>query len=489
MNRLIAFICLISIGFSSPSVLQGQVGELIFNPNGGQHQLNLTGLKGLKEGDQYEIHVTGVNLNLYKIEIETADTTISSPIPFPSFASLGLGEVSKLIEGITSGSVATLVASQPTSSDATEIKINLSQAVDLTGEPAPQAWDEVRKQLDDLIIQKDNSTDSLRKSSDKLNSWYLNAYTFSLESLKSQPSSTISLNYQNRLQEIGKIRANIRALQIDVSILSKELRLVNSQISKLKPLIKDTPELKTVIATLEKNAKTLEKDLTLLEAAIKAAIEMCSAQKISDLLQKLIFLDNNRTTSYWTLPIQVQAERTKVTLRITPRNKDIPVPAYVTSFSFPKKSQNYQAVGLSLYVGGLYDDAYSFAAIPDTDDPADTLDYVLTSEQPVQLETGMAALLRFGKKFGSNETIGAHGTLGVGTSIGQSVRPRFLVGGGFAFGRKHMFALDVGGILGYVERRSQTIAENAVLEDVPETVTVSALRGSVFLSLGYIFSL
>ena len=69
----------------------------------------------------------------------------------------------------------------------------------------------------------------------------------------------------------------------------------------------------------------------------------------------------------------------------------------------------------------------------------------------------------------------------------QSIKPRLLFGGGLSFGRDHMFAIDVGGIAGYVDKLSSVIEVGQAYGEKADTVTVSKNVG-IFASIGYLYS-
>ena len=55
----------------------------------------------LKKGDYYLVQVTGINLNLYSVQIDKEDSTIVSNVSIPIFDVFGLESIDQVIAGIS----------------------------------------------------------------------------------------------------------------------------------------------------------------------------------------------------------------------------------------------------------------------------------------------------------------------------------------------------------------------------------------------------
>jgi hypothetical protein len=151
---------------------------------------------------------------------------------------------------------------------------------------------------------------------------------------------------------------------------------------------------------------------------------------------------------------------------------------------FPHKIKSYTSVGLSYYASTLYDKAYSTTKTIINDS---TNHFKFTEEEDNNFELGLAALLRYGRK-SKKHNFGGHFSVGAGVSLTNTIKPRFLFGGGFSIGKKHMLAVDLGGIVGYVDTLSKTIdLKKTDYPEKPETITVSKVGFGRFLSIGYIY--
>ncbi len=208
-----------------------------------------------------------------------------------------------------------------------------------------------------------------------------------------------------------------------------------------------------------------------------------SADKIIELFTPLIYLANNQSTVYTSLPIQFLGEQGKVDIYINPRNENSLSQKYFTKIIFPDEIVKYTTVGISLYGASLFDESYNIEKIPINDTVAN---YRVHPEQLNKIEIGVSMLLRYGLKFNAEKNLGAHFSLGAGMSISNKIKPRFLMGGGFSVGKKHMLALDLGGIVGYSDRINEN-AIKTIFDETPTNVIYSKLKVGFFTGLGYIY--
>ena len=62
-----------------------------------RYRNSITIPKKLKPGDFYQVVVSNINLNDYKVVVEGTDTIFSSPLSFPTFGSIDLSSLQNII--------------------------------------------------------------------------------------------------------------------------------------------------------------------------------------------------------------------------------------------------------------------------------------------------------------------------------------------------------------------------------------------------------
>ena len=437
----------------------------------------------IKVGDYYNVQVKNINLNMFKIGINSIDTVWSSKQSTPAFTSLDLDNIGKVVANISSsvGVVSSsssflsenLKARQYTGEIISKITFPLSQKKDLT--PIADRMAEEKIKLEGLL----KKSDALKSTLDKIK---LDMFEFRVgaegnpvgnSAIFSDPTKTLSFDFKKCYS--------------DVLILIKS---TEERIAEAEELFDDYKEFAGKHELEIKSEEKLKKNNDNINAAyakylsafgeIKSAF---SSDKIIELFTPLIYLANNTSNTYKSLPKQFLGEQGKIKLFINPRDENKLSQKYYTEIVFPDEITTYTTVGLSLYGSSLYDESYSLEKIAINDSVAN---YVVHPEKLNKMEIGVSMLLRYGKKFNAEKNIGVHGSLGAGMSIANKVKPRFLFGGGLSFGRKHMFSVDLGGIVGYSDRVNGTATKSSY-DEVPTNVIYSKLTVGIFGGLGYIY--
>ena len=211
--------------------------------------------------------------------------------------------------------------------------------------------------------------------------------------------------------------------------------------------------------------------------------EAVNAEKSIELLKSIIFL-KVKIGTYKSLPIQFKGDQAQVKLKFEPRKPEYNLQSYEMPFVFPLKSDNYWSIGVSFYGSNLYDQRYSTKGKAKTDS---TQVFTLVQEKEQKSEIGIATLLRAGEKFGDEKKCGVHISLGPAISISEKIRARLLLGGGFSAGKKHSISVDIGGIVGHVDRISNAFDLNEEYSQKPENITISELQVGYFIAIGYLF--
>lgn len=313
----------------------------------------------------------------------------------------------------------------------------------------------------------------LQRIKASIDSVQLAVYQFELNALLLDNKANCKPNndYCMALQRILNIRKDIDGLNAKLKASQKEyLSFSEANADNIKKDSADTE---------------IKESYTKLITTTGEALAIINADKTRELLSRMLVAQNNSATDYITFPIQFTGERAKISLIVSPRKDDYLLQTYKTDLMIPFVQKNYTAVGISFYGASLHDEVYSTLGTPTNN--ADTI-YTLVDEKVAKQEIGVAALLRFGTKLEDSEFYGIHGSIGSGISISTKVKPRMLLGGGFSFGKTHMFTIDGGLIAGYVDRLSATAHERAVYVK-PEPVMVSKLKAGGFISFGYLFRL
>ncbi len=434
-------------------------------------------VENIKPGEFYQIKIDNINQNLFKVSLTSADTVLSTPQQTPTFGKVDLDMFSKIITGI--GPFATSVAQTQVADGALDID-RLAAYMEYMKYATPGDVKPIKKkEIEERMTKEDGNLSRAKLSIDqivaRIDSLKLEVYKLKLYALKvTNPATTF--NFTQALQAVENVRDSISALTADLSTKKKSYEAFSSDDKNKEIIAKDSALAKAD----DLIKKAYDKSLTAL-SELQASV---SADKTYELLSQLVFIENNASNTYTSLPIQLNGERSKVNLSITPRDEKYNLQSYYTQIVFPQNIKPYTVVGLSFYGSNLHDKAYSTIKTMINDS---TASYSFKEEDLTKAEVGVAALLRFGTKFKNSDKFGIHGSIGAGVSLSNKIKPRVLFGGGFSYGKKHMFALDFGGILGYVDRLSSAIDLSQAYLEKPETITVSKLRVGVFASIGYVY--
>ncbi|MGV3464148.1 MAG: hypothetical protein ACO1OT_02510 [Heyndrickxia sp.] len=465
---LLLFILITGVSLSQKDK-EGQIGtkEIVVHFSEG-----IKSIPAINKGEFYQVRVRGINRNLYKISLLNADTILSKAQQTPTFgaATFDMETISKLMAGIGSANTTltpalTQLFGQIKSFDKDNLK-NYRPAI-------ANSLDDINRRMlsekqylalvRDRLILVAKSIDSVKLV---VNKERLNAL---LENYKSTLPS-----YSDLLTVIENLRNDVSSHQ--QSHWQQRTAYVSYSDDKADDIAKEDQ--------LKKNDAAIK---SLYEEVNKAMVELqnsINADKTYELLSHVVFLKNNEIDDYVSWPTQFTGEQVRIVITATPRREEYNLQSYSTQLLVPIYIRKYNSIGLSFYGSTLHDEAYTTIKNKITDS---TFNYTLKGEEIDKEEIGVAALLRFGKKWKKNNNIGTHFSLGAGVSLTNKVRPRILFGVGGTYGQTHMAALDLGGILGYVDRVRSTIGLNNAYDERPESITVSRLGFGGFISLGYIY--
>jgi hypothetical protein len=428
-------------------------------------------LNQMKPGGFYQIIVHNINGNLFKVSINVRDTTTSQALQMPTFTSLDIAGISSAIAGI----------SAPQTSIITQ-KVLSAAGGRSTGPPQYTTkkltvTNSVGVKLQDYKNTLNGFLGRLTALKQKLDKLQFDVYNYELNQVNLVPDPTITINYKQTVAAVVSLRGDMYQLQNDVS----------SSQTTFNAYIDD----KTVKAEIAKDdalaaaSKAITDSYTKLLTGCSDLLTAGGADKSKDLLTGLINIQNNANMDYTSLPFQFRNDQAKMVLIIEPRNASFGLNTYKHEIDFPLARQHYAGVGVSFYTSNLHDEAYSTVGTKvDT-----TTTYAVKKENYAKMEVGVAALLKLGSKNSEPyDSWGYHFSIGPGLSLGSSVKPRVLTGGGFSYGSRHMFTIDGGLIAGYVNVLSTTVdLNNTMLTTAPTSVVVSKLKAGGFIALGYLY--
>lgn len=424
----------------------------------------------IKRGEYYQIKIKNINLNLFKVSLTSIDTVLSRPQQTPTFGDFNLDALLKVIAGISplSTSITQSLPSQALSQlyeqliknnnwEISDDSVNVS--IKYRMEQESIALVQEKEPVEQLVVRIDNLK--------------LEVYKLRLNSFKlANPSNTF--NFDQALTDIEKIRKAI--LDLKTNITTKKTAYEAFSTTNKAAIAANT----VLIANDKSIKETYDKFLSTLSDVLTSI----SADKANELLSTIVFIENNATNLYTSLPIQFTGEQAKVQISIVPRDEKYNLQSYYSQIMFPEKIKNYSVVGISFYTSSLYDKAYSTIKTTINDS---TSNFNFREENVSKAELGIATLLRYGAKWNEKNDLGGHLSIGAGLSISNRIKPRFLFGGGLSLGEKHMLAIDCGGIAGYVDRLSSAIELSNTYSEKPENITVSKLGIGAFVSIGYIY--
>lgn len=402
----------------------------------------------LKTGDFYQVRIKNINQNLFLININNADTVLSTKSKTPTFADINL--------------------SLPTMDE---------KSAESSAFMPPSGRIE---SLSEIIIKNNEALINFNR--------LVSNIFDDIEKLKVKVNN---VRLQSLLitggQDLGPWGANFESYVLELRTASDALKKVNNEVAdNFIKYLRDTKEYQSSISEndeYKKEDEAVKSNFAEIQKNIGTLRESISADKTFDYLFTLVTISNNSKGDYYSLPLQFSGEQTRLLVSITPRDAKYNLQSYSTQIIFPLVPQKYNVTGISYYCSRLNDEEYSI------EKPTDTT-YRYSFHSGTEGEGGLAASYRAGIKLPNCHWLGFHASIGAGMSISKKIRPRILLGGGVSFGKKHMLAVDCGFIFGYVDRKNSTLDFTKTYSEKqrPEPIIVSQLERSCYLSVGYLFS-
>jgi hypothetical protein len=421
--------------------------------------------KAIKKGDFYRVKVKDINLNLYSVKISSKDSVVTKALVLPTFSDFSLDNLSKLTSNFNDLNVPQQFISQVEAD--TLLAKNTDNIKEIIEKSIGTAQLKIGFQASKIINLKE-SWDGLK----------FTIYEIRLKSLeKVMELSDPPIDFKEALTKAKSLREKSSALKESLATDQKSFfAIVDSPLAK-SFLSKDDNK------KLSEQVDEVKKTYTQFIAKIDEFKTLISADNLEKLLKTILFI--NKETTFTSLPIQFKGDTETLSISFVPKDSTSGLQTETLApLIFPIEKRWYWSVGTSFYYSNLCNDRFSSTA--EINDAGNT-EYSIQQLESTSEEAGISAMLRVGTKFGDDALVGAHLGFGPGISIEKNIRPRLLFGGGFSIGRKHNLTIDYGGILGYVDRYSDSIQETGLSES-PDPLNTEIMVG-YYVSLGYMFKL
>jgi hypothetical protein len=432
--------------------------------------INDSQITDIRKGDWYQVEVININTNIYRVTVDGKDTSTQAALKVPTFGDFGIEALTSAISGLNAlGGIISM------KSDPVDFKNNKSSELwdgDLEkGKPSPTA--------NELAMNK-----SIVE---------LKAMEAELGIIKRRIDDVKLLQEKYVLTglQMGPHQVLIDTTQYDLLYFINEIASIRKQVAELSEKCdkKQTEYYSAIdftkLADQKLTAKndTILKSFAILRVTLDKAQESIDGTKTAELLKPIIEIQNNTASSYISLPYLYHGRDAKVTVDISPYNKDAKVQIFNTIIDFPVFKKTYSGISTGFFVSPLADHAYSVIGQAGVD-----TSFQLVNENPGNLSFGVNALINFGRRFGESNCF-YHFAFGPGLAISNKISPRLFFAPGLSFGSKHMLNIDLGITMGYVSRLSNAYSMDQTYSSKPESFLVSRFGYGMFVSVGYVFNL
>lgn len=438
-------------------------------------------LEKLQESDFYQLHITNLNGNLYKVSMDTKDTISEQKVNVPTFGGFDLDNLSKVIAGITSFSAELTGATVSLSGEEFELKGKKSTKSSKPLSKQEQVRNTAILDAKKLIENTKKKLLGLKEKIFKLKvdidelvfqtEYYIRKSDVEFESQIAGSGLHLStFNMSTLINAIGQKRA--------------ALILLNSEIgTEHGKYIDDMkPHLLTLVdnASLKASDESINKSFEEFNKTVGAALDSINADKMGAVISRIILRENNRKYEYLSPPIQYSGGVGILKFTITPRSDDGLLQSYSTSIKFPLRNKPVTVLGAGFYTALLKNEVLSVAGTKNGTDTS----YSFVKEDDRKGEIGVYASINRALPIGKKNTF-LNITVGPALSLSDKVRPRIIVGSGLSFGKRNMLTIGVGGITGYVDRRSKLLETVQTFNVKPESGIVSKLGFGGYVNIGY----
>jgi hypothetical protein len=446
-----------------------------------------TDLNNLKEGDFYRIQIDSINLNLYRVELASKDSSVYKPIEFTRLTS-GVSSLSELFKNarmsLQSISLPTEMQDVLNYPDEKGIGMNNLNNIDTSLLTRANL---IKYQL--ALYQRNFNTLS-HKGKEQSETISSIESAISLK-MKKARLKNVGLSEVIRIEYVDTLEVRFPKITADVDSVLKDYSIEKTNFENFLKEI----DAKDTIGVL-KDIKAVEKSVSDIGEALNKLKSNSRKTKFDKHISLLYDYVNNSDPTFRSMPIQLTKDITHVEFSIIPIDSGSRLPSYTTRLKLPSKQYWYWAIGTAGYVSGLYDENYSQRGVQINDS---TVNYSIVNEADMDKndttkfintrEWGAAINLKVGYKLPCYPDLGLHISIGSGFSFAKEVRPRIMLGGGVSYGHKHRLTLGGGFIGGNTFRLSKAYELNDVLPQRAESLTISKFQHSWYASLGYVFTL
>lgn len=454
-------------------------------------------LQALKPGDLYRVSIENINMNLYKVSINKRDSSSTSALVMPTFGSFGIDALGSLVGSLTTGGlIGGPMLANAHQLAATSVQSNFKQMLkgndfvaDFNQNFPPQQHQHYSDQIIIAGIMFAYETE-LKDNYKQLNTLKIRCEQLIVDYNKlvvqaqiEYPTNNNALFFQPGLLNLDNLYSGFNGIRRDLNSLNDQIDQASVNYSqKIKPFTSIIQKNKDLSAS-DKKLKGAD---SLFNKTVAKALEVVSPDSILKFTMTIANVQNAATRRYETLPFQFLKDQGTLDLNITPRADNSPLQPYFTSITFPVKQREFWGVSTGMYIGTLYNRAYSTEKSVNAQ--GDTA-YVIRSEKPSKFEFGINAMVRYGRNFNARQDdlywqVG----FGPGVTVSDKVRARLLLGAGIAKGKRHKLLFDFGAIAGYTDQLSVLYKENDTYTIAPGPLVVDHLHVGGYFSIGYLFN-
>lgn len=453
--------------------------------------------KKIKQGEFYQIEITGINLNQYRLSIENSDTIFSTSIDFPTFGTLDLSTLTNLVNSLpvsTSSQenaekveetmeLASLVEfdeSMTLKANFSRVKSEVDPAIEkiLKEMAALQASNKLKQLINTKIssikVHSSEFNNDLKISNEAIENHQFRYTAYRILRQSGESAGTYKPNVRDDLTKFAEYRSTLKQLKHRIDTTSKSFNKFLDR-GDVKVFLNDGKNI-----DVKENVDKAKKALAEATSKTTKVISLVSVSNVEKQLRSILNLYQENT--YRSLPIQMNGEQAEVDIKFIPKDSASALQPYVLStIRFPQRKW-YWSVGPSIYYSNLSHQRLGTETIL----VDDTLTrFNVFQEADLEKEIGAALLLRAGYKL-TDWGLGLHASVGTGLSLGDEVLPRMLYGIGVTFGQIHSISIDIGGISGYVKRISQNADYTREYIEKPSLI-VNELQTKLFFGVGYAF--
>ncbi|UOR06881.1 hypothetical protein MUN82_07210 [Hymenobacter aerilatus] len=431
-----------------------------------------TVLSKLGKGDFFQVQINHINPLLYKVTTNLKDTAMTTAIPFPSFSSVGLDDLTKAVAALPA--LGQVVAPSH-ADDGTDFFKRISSEPPPIRTKSDVRWviSTYQKGVRDYAATLEQVNDSIDQLLYTYNKYTLYAHSEFSSVIDDEFIKNHSL--ETLLQGLERFR--VQSIAIVESARFAQEKFLERSVG-YQSIIKNDAELK------EADEKTKGAFQKLFEAS-----EKVKARLAPDVVQKytegIVVALNSYRRTYISMPMQVLNNSSHLTIHVVPRDEKNGMHSYTLNLLFPVDKRYFWGLSSGLYISRLHNKAYSVQTFRTS--PLDTLPtYGVRMESPGRFEFGASAMVRFGVNT-LWKGVGWQAGFGPALAVADKVRPRLIIGTGPAFGKNHKLLIDVGCTFGYVDRLSNVYATELPYNEKPSNIVVSKLRAGMHVSLNYMF--